>query len=392
MMTTTVAGNEREDVSTRLDRLERMVGRLVDLVEHGSVAVRADALAGRTPHIGTVPDRLSQALLEISEPEVLGALTRIATLAPQLEAAAHAAAAAPELLEEALDVIRERVGDDAQVRVQAAAHALAQLSQPKVLEALGRIGGATPGLAGPMIAAARATAEVSAVVGSETVDSGVHELVRTVLDPEVLQSLVRIAGLVPQLEYAVFGAAALPELLDEGLAVIREQAAGIDDGLPLADRIAAVTKALHALSRPDRVARATQMVETLMPTLDRFAKLPVAAIEGGLELLERVARPETRTALDGLLDRLPSLAQALDALPSDPKTLALLSAAAGAIGHEVGEQPRKLGLFGLLRALRDPKVQATLGFGVAVAARLGEDLDSGKMLATRPSRQLPSGK
>ncbi len=90
----------------------------------------------------------------------------------------------------------------------------------------------------------------------------------------------------------MFGAAALPELLDEGLAVIREQAAGIDDGLPLADRIAAVTKALHALSRPDRVARATQMVETLMPTLDRFAKLPVAAIEGGLELLERVARPE----------------------------------------------------------------------------------------------------
>lgn len=391
-MPTSAAPSETEDLSARLDRLERMMNKLVALAERGAVTARAESLAGRTPDIGTIRDRLAQSLLEISDPDVLGALTRIATLAPQLEAAAHAAAAAPDLLSEALDVVREKLGDDGNARVHAAASALALLSQPKVLAAVGRIGAAAPALAGPLTAAAQATAEVTAVVGAEQVDGGVADLVRTLLDPEVLQSLVRIAGLAPQLEYAAFGAAALPELLDEGIDVVREKTAAIDDGLPLSARLDAVIGAVHALTRPDRVAHATYLAQTLLPTLDRFAALPLETVEGALEMLSRLARPDVRQVMDDLIEHLPAISGALLALPRDPRTLAMLAAANDAVGAALARPPKKLGLFGLLGALRDPKVKASLGFGVAVASNLGDKIDSGALAAGPAPKQLPAGK
>jgi uncharacterized protein YjgD (DUF1641 family) len=384
MLTTVPSPNDRNDVAARLDRLERMVGRLVDLVERNSVVLRTDALAGPTPQIGTVPDRLSQALLEISEPEVLGALTRIATLAPQLEAAAHAAAAAPELLEEALDVIKEHVGADGNARTKAIAEALMLLSRPDVVGAVARLGAATPALAPTVAAAAAAVAEVREVVGPTTMDDNIRDLTRTVLDPEVMQSLVRLAGLVPQLEYAAFGAAALPELLDEALEVVREKTAGFHDGVPIEARLDAVGRAAAKLSRPSTLA-------ALVPMVEKLTALSPETLDEGLRILELVSRPATRAALEQLVEHLPEVTSAFLALPTNARTLAFLTNASQAVGEQIEATPRRVGLFGMLRALRDPQVQATLGFGVGVAKRLGEQIETAG-LPSGSKGQLPSGK
>lgn len=392
MVSTVSPASERSDLGARLDRLERMVARLVDLAERGTVVSRAEALAGPTPALGTVAERLSQALLEISEPEVLGALTRIATLAPQLEAAAHVAAAAPDLLEEALEVVKQHVGDDGQRRVAAIARALALVSQPDVVTAVARLGGAAPALAGPVEAAAQAVGEVRAVVGEQRVDDNVRELTRTVLDPEVMESLTRMAGLVPQLEYAAFAAAAGPELLEEALEVVREKTEEAGAGVPTSARVQAVTRAALALSRPDTLNRLIESLVRGLPLIEKLTSVPAASIDDALHVLEALSRPGNREAMDKLLENLPSLTQAVLALPTHPNTLALLASASGAMGQELEHKPERLGLFGMLRALRDPKVKSALGFGVAVARRVGGELESGVGLPAPATRALPDGK
>ena len=130
-------------------------------------------------------------------------------------------------------------------------------------------------------------------------------------------------------------AAAVPELLDEGLSVVRDKVAGLDDGLPLSARLDAVLRALYALTRPDRVAHATRLVDSLLPTLDRFAALPLATVEASLGLLGKLGEPANQAALAALLDRLPALSASLLALPTDAGTLALLNTATTIVG--VGE-------------------------------------------------------
>lgn len=392
MMPTATAASDRNDLAARLDRLERMMARLMDLVEHNSVVQRADALAGPTPQLGSVPERLSRALLELSEPEVLEALTRIATLAPQLEATVHVAAAAPELLEEALDVVRERIGADGPRRISAIAHALTLLSAPEVVQAVARLGATAPMVAGPAEVAATAVAEVRAVVGAEALDDNVRELLRTLLDPEVMQSLTRIAGLAPQLEYAAFAAAAGPELLEEALDVVREKTAAAGDGVPSAARVDAVVSAAMTLSRPEVVGRLVTALVRGLPMIEKLTSMPASTIDEGLRVLELISQPANRAALETMLSHLPALTSAALALPTHPNTLALLATASSAVGQELDHKPKQLGFFGLLRALRDPKVQSALGFGMAVARRVGDELEGGLALPPAEGKALPPGK
>ena len=392
MMPTVSAASDRNDLTARLDRLERMMARLMDLVEHGSVVQRADTLAGPTPQLGSVPERLSRALLEISEPEVLDALTRIATLAPQLEAAAHVAAAAPDLLEEALDVVRERIGADGPRRVSAIAHALTLLSSPEVVQAVARLGATAPMVAGPAEVAATAVAEVRAVVGPEVMDDNVRELMRTLLDPEVMQSLTRVAGLAPQLEYAAFAAAAGPELLEEALEVVRARTAEAGGGVPGAARLDAVVGAAMTLSRPDVVGRLVAALVRGLPIIEKLTSMPASTLDEGLHVLELISQPANRAALETMLSNLPALTSAALALPTHPNTLALLATASSAVGQELDHKPQQLGFFGLLRALRDPKVKSALGFGMAVARRVGDELEGGLTLPAASGKALPPGK
>lgn len=369
--------SDRSDVMARLDRLERLMGRLVDAIEQSTVVARAERLAGTTPALGSVGERLSAALMEISEPEVLSALTRIATLAPQLEAAAHAAAAAPELLDEAIEVVRGKLGDDSPRRMQALADAAATLAKPEVIAALGRVAALAPAVDGTLAVAASTVGEVRSVVGAGVIDDNVRELTRTLLDPEVTQSLTRIAALVPQLEYAAFAAASVPELLDEGLEIVRSKTGRLADGTPLDARIDAVAEAGMRLTRPEVLRRTLDTLLELLPLAERLTALPAASLASLLELFELAAKPEIVAGFERLLTNLPGLSRALLALPTSDRTLAFLTGASAAIERVAARgSTTPLGLFGALRALRDPKVQNVVGFAAAVAAEVGEELDN----------------
>ncbi len=47
----------------------------------------------------------------------------------------------------------------------------------------------------------------------------------------------------------------------------------------------------------------------------------------------------------------------------------------GDAAGDLDEPPDRIGMLGLLRALRDPDVQIGLGFVIAIARGIGQDLD-----------------
>ena len=90
--------SDMTEITARLDRLERSVGKLIDVISQSSLVTRSEEKSGSTPLVGA-DDRMSAALQRLGQPEVLQALTRIASIAPQLEAAAKAAPDVPEIAE-----------------------------------------------------------------------------------------------------------------------------------------------------------------------------------------------------------------------------------------------------------------------------------------------------
>ena len=63
---------------------------------------------------------------------------------------------------------------------------------------------------------------------------------------------------------------------------------------------------------------------------------------------------------------------------TEPETVRGLESVLHAVGDAAGdldEPPERVGPIGLLRALRDPEVQAGLGFLVAVSKGIGRDLE-----------------
>jgi Protein of unknown function (DUF1641) len=80
-----------------------------------------------------------------------------------------------------------------------------------------------------------------------------------------------------------------------------------------------------------------------------------ARLRAALALADRLTAPATARAIERAL-----------AVLSSPAMLALLDAA-----HGGREAPPRVGLLGLLGALRDPDVQRALGLALAAAARVG---------------------
>lgn len=63
---------------------------------------------------------------------------------------------------------------------------------------------------------------------------------------------------------------------------------------------------------------------------------------------------------------------------TEPETVRGLESVLHAVGDAAGdldEPPERVGMLGLLKAMRDPEVQAGLGFIVAIAKGIGRDLD-----------------
>ncbi len=162
---------------------------------------------------------------------------------------------------------------------------------------------------------------------------------------------------------------------------------------------------------PAVVAAATDAVDARLGEGAADFDARLRAVGG---LLERVSRPQTLATLHGLvrvLDSAPGLLAALvDALDAAAGGLALDERVTAVLGllHEASEpqtlrdrsqvvrrllghlraaeqaSERRVGLWGLLRSLRDPDTQRAIGFALHLIEGLGRDLSQ------LPSRSLPA--
>ncbi|HET8936857.1 MAG TPA: DUF1641 domain-containing protein [Polyangiales bacterium] len=319
--------SDMTDITARLDRLERSVGKLIDVISQSTLVTRSETTPGSTPLVGA-DDRMSAALSRLADPEILSALMRIAGIAPQLEAAVK----------------------------NTEPLAAAKLSQPP---AAGRAAGTTA--EGPL-----------------------QELTRTLHKPEVIQALTRVTALAPQLEYAALGAAALPELIEEALAVARDKTADTHEGAPLELRLQALAQAGLRLSHPEFLEQLSDVLVRALPILDKLSTIDPKALEQCLSLLDLVSAPELQAPLAQLFENLPAFTEALLALPTDRNAVALLKAAGDAVSDVVKQGAPSVGVFGAMRALTDPQVGRAFGLAVGIARALGGKLDN-------PVKQLASG-
>ncbi len=450
-----LTAQDQLDVAARLGRLMPAYAPLAEAL--------AEALRRRTEHEGEeeLKARMVDALLQLSDPDTQESLTRIANLAPQLEYAAHFAAAGPELLEEAMALANARVQasglDSAMVkhRMTQAADLLFVLTQHEQLVTLRLLAASLPDVGPVVTAGAEVMRARVAVEGAESLERRLAEAMLELSDPETLASLTRIAALAPRLEYAAYFAAAGPELLEEAMDLVR--AWGERNGVPGVDhRVQVGLEALIQLSTPEtlrglaevsgiaasishdpetvealrkltsrlpRVERTLTQVERSLGILESAARTTGLSglddletpLTTGLRLLDRATNPGTLQALgtvielapklaalarpliDGLdgddmpalarlvelmadpdtgrlvtmlHDKAPDLVRLLDLVSLQPGTVDLLQDLDRAASAASQEEPQPVGVLGLLGVLRDPQVQRTLGLGVSFSRHL----------------------
>ena len=129
----------------------------------------------------------------------------------------------------------------------------------------------------------------------------------------------------------------------------------------------------------DRDADLAEALETLA-TLQRTGTLDdLAALADTMALLTAALDDEMVTELAGTGSRLGEVAQTAAA----DDVAAGLEDALAAVGEANATEPERVGVFGLLKAMRDPEVQAGMGFVLALARALGrrhagEDATAGR--------------
>ncbi|MEQ1565156.1 MAG: DUF1641 domain-containing protein [Myxococcota bacterium] len=299
-------------------------------------------------------ERLYEALLELSDPETLASVTRLAALAPKLEYAAYFASAGPELLEELTDGVRAWAADrgvaGVDARIEAGLDALVTLSTPATLK----------GLAG-----------VSAILASIP-DSD-----------EGAGSLQRMMTRLPRMEHTLGQVERTLDMLDRastraGIGTIEDLEGPATAGLDLL-KIATEPGTMKALETV--IGLAPDLVRLVGPFMRQLGEIDEGTLGKALQFL---TSRETLELAALLHDRTPALRALLEAADLDPSTLALLKATNEAAAAAVATPTEPVGLFGLLRALGDPQVQRTLGFGVNLSRALSSRVTDLRRLEGAP--------
>lgn len=380
-------------VEDRLARVEAQLERIANILEtkgpglFGTATQHASQALGNIYGNEEVQERVGELVLRLGEPDTLEALTRIGVMLPKIEYALHFAAAGPELLEEGLQMVREELehqgSDSADLdrRVQAAKEALTALSRPDTLKAVSQLTEAASGAAPAVEALGQATAAVAEVEGKEEMQTRLTETLTLLVQAETLDSLARIAALAPQIEYSVNFLAAGPELLEEGLEMVRERAheQGWDQA-EMQRRLTSGTDALVALSDPAILKALTALAPTVKQLADRASRIDLEPL---VQVGEAAADPQVSAALNELVRLAPNLAPALSSLPIQPRTLEILRTINQAV-EDAAAKKNQVGPVGAFLALRQPQTQVALGFLLTVAESLGAHLADTK-------KQLPSG-
>jgi hypothetical protein len=325
------AANIVTDPST-LPALARVAARAGHLeTSVGAAAQAARALEG-VYGTDAMHDRIAELVTTLGDPETLESLTRMAALAPKLEYALQAVAAGPELLEEGLDVVRNRTANGASIdaRLAHGIEAATKVTEPRTMAALGRVASKVSSLEAPITAAADAVSSLSNVHGAGVMNERLGELLLTLGDPETLESLARIVTLVPKIEYAVQALAAGPELLEEGLDVVRARTRG---GPGVDARLNATIEAASKLTEPATIAKlasiassAARLEPIVKASVDAVDRVVAANGREGLELrvseaVVALADHETLDALTRVVTLLPKIEYAVQALAAGPELL-----------------------------------------------------------------------
>lgn len=318
------------DLERRLERVEAQLSRILELLERpgspaaaGTVSSAAAAAEAQLASVYGQPvlrDQLSDLLIRLQDPEVMESLTRVAVLVPRIEYALQAVAAGPELLEEALDLARAQLGDGedmvmVQYRLNAAVRSLKVLAEPRVVEVIGGLAAGLPDVAPFVGAATQAGQRLATVETPAALKERLSDALVRLAETETLDSLLRIAELAPQIEYAVNFLAAGPALLEDGMADVRSRlrAAGADVS-EVDRRLEALLKALPQLSAP-RVVNAASDLAGLLPVLRPLttalgrATQQLGEVESQEALTERLAETIVAITEEETLASLTRLAQ-----------------------------------------------------------------------------------
>lgn len=365
------------EVARAMMALATAAGDLAPAVQ-GTAKVFADFTAAEGQD--QVAARLSEAFFVLAEEDTLSALTRIAAMAPDLEYAVQAVAAGPALLEEGIQIAKERLARlglaplDLDRRVEAASMVVLGLTEVDAARSLSELAGLLPNLAPAARATAEATAQLAKVEGTEQLTHRLAEAMMHLASPDVLDSFTRVALLLPDLEYAINAVAAGPELLEEGLQLVRTWVKAQDGQGDLDARLRTVAATLYQLTDP-KMLEALTATAKVMPLLQRTIETMAQAttrvdLSGLLEVASLLSKPEGKKLIELAIQTEPAMA----AIPKQKATLQILATMNQAVA-DASSHPKEVGFFGLMSALREPEVQRAAGFGVEVARRLGRSLN-----------------
>ena len=242
------SNNMLAKIDARLTRVESALDRITALLDQvqPTLAMAADItddwVKNKTGG-DALEDRLrasESALLQLTEPDTLQALVRIARLAPKLERAAQLASGLDDHVAMATDIADDWIqtnlgGDELEGRRQAATQAVLTLSQPQVLSSLTKIAALAPQLE----KWASLTASLDDHIGMATditddwlrthlkdPDERLQALTHTAItitDPTVLSALSELVQIAPQLLRSARVAAEMDLAVDDLSIALREE-------------------------------------------------------------------------------------------------------------------------------------------------------------------------
>lgn len=209
---------------------------------------------------------------------------------------------------------------------------------------------------------------------------------------DLAATLERIDARLARLEQAL---APVVELGSQGSAVVATAVDVFDDhAARLGDieaRVQSSVDVLERLTRPQTMASLRQLVDIaesapkLVAVLaDVLDETMAEAAEEGLEL-HRIVGDAKRLAMNLLrLTTSPELEALTTSGMLDPRALRLLGMVARATAEADADEPPRVSMLGMVRALGDADVQRSMGFALRIMSGLGRSLTREKKILPRP--------
>lgn len=228
-----------ERVVSLLDQVQPQVAMAVDIADDwAATRIGGDGLEQRLVAV-------ESALVRLTEPAILNSLVQLAELGPRLHRVAELAAGFDDTVAMAVDVAddwaEQRGGAEIDARVGAALHAVDQVTEPAVIEALSHLAKTAPALT--RLADLGATFDDTVAMAADVADEWVRDNVGGasmedrlgavrdaaigLSDPSVLAAITTLAALAPRLTGSAHVAAELDAFVSSTSDVLREPAAPV---------------------------------------------------------------------------------------------------------------------------------------------------------------------